>query len=338
MASTITASSIATGTSAPAASSVNSRPSPSRRGSSALSRSRSAPVSVSYRARNSCWVASAAAQQAERISALERSLAEERTRFAELEAALAQATARADEALAAVRKAEDAFGAERQRLEDALVAAVDAEKAAKQALSAEVASRAVAERGAKQMQAAIERFAREAGVAITVGGPGSEPAAAKVTTSTKALRERLNAELPRRLGDGLEFTLLAAGADVPVAMDEAVIVDAIGAFADSRRLSMLSGQATAEIALVSIDEGVGRIRGMSPGPYVLVALNVDGPGAQQGFPQQLFDNADPRAWREAKEDLQTARTAVVGAGGQVWLTREGASIMIAEFYLPREGR
>lgn len=286
--------------------------------------------------------ADAAARAAERDAIHASQVAEleaaHAARLVELETALAQATTRADEALAAVQSAGDAFGAERQRLEEALLAAVDAEKAAKQALSAEIASRAVAERGAKQMQAAIERFAREAGVAITVGGPGGAPAAPKLTTSTRALRERLNAELPRRLGDGVDFTLLAAGADVPVAVDEDAVVNAIGAFADSRRMSMLSGQATAEIAQVSIDEGVGRMRGMSPGPYVLVALNVDGPGAQQGFPQEIFDSADPRAWREVKEDLQTARMAVVGAGGQVWLTREGASIMIAEFYLPREGR
>jgi hypothetical protein len=51
----------------------------------------------------------------------------------------------------------------------------------------------------------------------------------------------------------------------------------------------------------------------------------------------VFDSADPRPWREVKDELQSARTAVVGAGGQVWLTREGASIMIVEFYLPREG-
>jgi hypothetical protein len=62
-----------------------------------------------------------------------------------------------------------------------------------------------------------------------------------------------------------------------------------------------------------------------------------GSGAQQGFPQEIFDSPDPSAWREVKEDVQAARTAIIGAGGQVWLTREGASIMIVEFYLPREG-
>ena len=61
------------------------------------------------------------------------------------------------------------------------------------------------------------------------------------------------------------------------------------------------------------------------------------PSDLQGFPPELFDSADPRAWREVKEDLQAARTAILGAGGQVWLSREGASIMIVEFYLPREG-
>ncbi len=100
---------------------------------------------------------------------------------------------------------------------------------------------------------------------------------------------------------------------------------------------MLSGQVTVEIAQVAIDEAVGRARGMSPGAYALVAMNIEGPGAQQGFPQEIFDSADPRAWRAVKEDLQAARTAILGAGGQVWLTREGASIMIVEFYLPREG-
>ena len=76
---------------------------------------------------------------------------------------------------------------------------------------------------------------------------------------------------------------------------------------------------------------------MSPGDYALVAMNIEGPGAQQGFPQELFDSADPRGWREVKDDLQAARNAILGAGGQVWLSREGASIMIVEFYLPREG-
>ena len=133
-----------------------------------------------------------------------------------------------------------------------------------------------------------------------------------MTTSTKALADRLNNELPRRLGDGLSLQLLAAGGDVPVAVDEAAVVNAIGAFADSRRVSMLSGQVTVEVAQVAIDEGVGRTRGMSPGGYALVAMNIEGPGAQQGFPQELFDSADPRAWREVKEDLQAARTAILG--------------------------
>jgi hypothetical protein len=159
----------------------------------------------------------------------------------------------------------------------------------------------------------------------------------KVTTTTKALTDRLNAALPRRLGDGLTLHLLSASADASVAIDESVAINAIGAFADSRRLSMLGGNVTVEVAEVTIDEGVGRARGMAPGRYALVVMNIDGSGAQQGFPQEAFDSADPRAWREVKEDVQAARTAIIGAGGQVWLTREGASIMIVEFYLPREG-
>ncbi len=297
-----------------------------------------------------------AAQKGAQLEALEQALADERnahagrlvdleanavtrlaelefahaTRFAGLETALAQATQRADEAQAAVQRAEDAFGAERRRLEDALLSAVDAERAAKQALSSEIASRTVAERGQRQMQQAIERLVREAGVAITGGGPAAS-ASLKSTTTTQALVDRLNSELPRRLGDGLTMQLLAAGADVPVAIEEGVAVSAIGAFADSRRLSMLGGQVTVEVAQVVIDDGVGRVRGMSPGAYALVAMSVEGPGAQQGFPQEIFDSADPRAWREVKDDLQAARTAIVGEGGQVWVTREGASIMSVEF-------
>jgi len=131
--------------------------------------------------------------------------------------------------------------------------------------------------------------------------------------------------------------MLSAGGDVPVGVDEAAVINAVGVFADSRRLSMLSGQVTVEIAQVAIDEAVGRARGMSPGGYALIAMNIEGPGAQQGFPPEVFDSADPRAWRAVKEELQAARTAILGAGGQVWLSREGASIMIVEFYLPREG-
>ena len=285
--------------------------------------------------------AAAAARTAERDAIHATQIAEleaaHATRMSELEAALAQATARADDALAAVQRADEAFGAERVRLEDALLTAVDAERAAKHALSTEIAARTVAERGQRQMQQAIERFAKEAGVSVTLGATIPAPAPAKVMTSTKALADRLNNELARRLGDGLSLQLLAAGGDVPVAVDETAIVNAIGTFADSRRVSMLSGQVTVEVAQVAIDEGVGRTRGMSPGSYALVAMNIEGPGAQQGFPQELFDSADPRGWREVKDDLQAARNAVLGAGGQVWLSREGASIMIVEFYLPREG-
>jgi PAS domain S-box-containing protein len=261
-------------------------------------------------------------------------------RITQLEEALAQAATRADEALAAIQRAEETFSAERQRLEDALVASVDAEKAAKQAMAAEIATRTVAERDKRQMQAAIERFAREAGVSITVGAGGgaAAPPPAKAVTSTKALADRLNAELGRRLGDGLPMSLLNSSADAKVTVDEQVAMGAIGAFADSRRVSMLSGQVTVEVAEVSVDDSVGKIRGMSPGGYALVVLNIDGPGAQQGFPQEVFESSDPRAWREVKDDLQAARAAIVAAGGQVWLSREGASIMIVEFYLPREAR
>ena len=283
--------------------------------------------------------AAAAARTAERDAIHATQIAEleaaHASRLVELEAAVTQASQRADDALAAVQRAEDAFGAERLRLEDALLMAVDGERAAKHALSTEIASRTVAERGQRQMQQAIERFAKEAGVTVSVGG--SAPAPMKVTTTTKALADRLNAELPRRLGDGLTLQLLAASADVSVAVDEGVAINAIGAFADSRRLSMLGGNVTVEVAEVTIDEGVGQARAMSPGRYALIALNIDGSGAQQGFPQEIFDSADPRAWREVKEDVQAARAAIIAAGGQVWLTREGSSIMIVEFYLPRGG-
>lgn len=279
-------------------------------------------------------VAELEAAHAAQIASLEASHA---ARLTELETALTGATGRADEALAAVQRADEAFGAERRRLEDALLAAVDAEKAAKAALSAEIASRAVAERSHRQMQAAIERFAKEAGVSVALGA-GAPPAPAKPTTSMRTLASKLGSELPRRLGDGLELRMLASSADGAIEADEATILSAVGAFADSRRVSMLSGQVTAEVAEVTIDEGVGQLRGMSPGAYALVALNIEGPGAQQGFPLEVFYSADPRPWREVKEELQEARAAVIAAGGQVWLTREGASIMIVEFYLPCEGQ
>ena len=278
-------------------------------------------------------VAELEAAHAAQIASLEASHA---ARLTELEAALTAATERADEALAAVQRADEAFGAERQRLEDALLAAVDAEKAAKHALSTEIASRTVAERSHRQMQAAIERFAKEAGVSVSIGG-GAPPPPARPATSMRALATKLGGELPRRLGDGLDLQMLASSADGTIEVEEETILSAVGAFADSRRASMLSGQVTAEVAEVTIDEGVGQLRGMSPGAYALVALNIEGPGAQQGFPQEVFDSADPRSWREVKQELQSARTAVVAAGGQVWLSREGASIMIVEFYLPRGG-
>ena len=165
-----------------------------------------------------------------------------------------------------------------------MLVAVDGERAAKHALSSEIANRTVAERGQRQMQQAIERFAKEAGVTINIGSAGAPPPPqAKVTTTTKALADRLNNELARRLGDGLSMQLLAAGGDISVAVDEAAVINAVGAFADSRRLSMLSGQVTVEIAQVAIDEAVGRTRGMSPGDYALLAMNIEGPGAQQGF-------------------------------------------------------
>lgn len=275
----------------------------------------------------------AEAAAAARIAEVEAAHA---VRLAELEAAAAQATERADDALAAIQRAEEAFTGERQRLEDALLAAVDAERSAKQALSTEIANRTLAERSHRQMQAAIERFAQEAGVTIAVGGAGAA-APARVATSTKALAARLNDELPGRLGDGLSLTMLASGADAKVAVDEQAVLGAIFAFADSRRLSMLSGQVTVEIAEVTVDDGVGHARGMSPGPYALIAMTIDGPGAQQGFAPEIFNSADPRGWRQMKEELQAARSAIVGAGGQIWVTHEGASVAILEFYLPREG-
>ena len=138
-------------------------------------------ANATYQAEREAAEAAAAARTAERDAIHARQIAELETahsaRLVELEAALAQATERADDALAAVQRAEDAFGAERQRLEDALLAAVDGERAAKHALSSEIANRTVAERGQRQMQQAIERFAKEAGVTINIGSAGA-PAAA----------------------------------------------------------------------------------------------------------------------------------------------------------------
>ena len=169
-------------------------------------------ANATYQAERESAEAAAAARTAERDAIHARQIAELETahaaRLVELEAALAQATERADDALAAVQRAEDAFGAERQRLEDALLAAVDGERAAKHALSTEIASRAVAERGQRQMQQAIERFAKEAGVTVNICNAGAAPPPpVKVTTSTKALADRLNNELPappgRRLVDAV---------------------------------------------------------------------------------------------------------------------------------------
>ena len=134
----------------------------------------SKPANAAYQAEREAAEAAAAAHTAERDAIHARQIAElesaHAARLAELEAALPQATERADDALAAVQRAEDAFGAERQRLEDALLAAVDGERAAKHALSSEIASRTVAERGQRQMQQAIERFAKEAGVTVNLTG------------------------------------------------------------------------------------------------------------------------------------------------------------------------
>ena len=222
-------------------------------------------------------------------------------------------------------------------LEEAVRAAAAAEQAAQKALCAETESRTEAERSYRQMQTAIARFVEEAGVSIRTGV--SVPSApATPATTIRGLASTLGTELPRRLGDWLELTMLATGADGTIAVDEPTILAAIGAFADSRRASMLSGQVTAEISDVTIDDAAGRQRGMSAGRYALVALHINGPGAQQGFPQTVFDSADPRAWGEAKEELQAARTSIVDAGGQVWLSPEGASIVIVEFYLPQDGR
>ena len=98
---------------------------------------------------------------------------------------------------------------------------------------------------------------------------------------------------------------------------------------------MLSGAVTVELAEVSIDDDVGMVRRLKPGPYVLIAMNFDGPGAQQGVPQDLFETADPGPWSEMREEVQAARAAVLGVNGQVWLAREGSSAMVLEFYLPR---
>lgn len=215
------------------------------------------------------------------------------------------------------------------QLAEARAAASEAERAAKQALAGEVASRTGAEQALKQLVAAFGRLATEAGQLAGGAAPRS------VMTTTKALASRLESELPRRLGDGLDFSMLPSRAGGAAAIEENAVMSAIGAFADSRRVSMLSGTVQVELADVGIDEGAGRARALTPGEYVLVVLTVDGPGAQQGFAPEIFDSSDPRVWREAREEVQMARTAILAAGGQVWLTREGASILIVEFYLPR---
>lgn len=265
------------------------------------------------------------AAHAARLSALEAELA---GRGSELEAALAEARARAEDAAAAVRSAEESWAAEKRKLEDALLSAVDGERTARSALAGEIAARTAVERAHQQLQQAIGRLA--GGV---VAAPGAAPALA--STTAKDLAGRLETELPRRLGDGLELSLLVATSEALIAMEESEIVNAIGTFADSRCTSMLSGQVTVELAEVAIDDGAGRARGLTPGDYVLVAMNVEGPGAQQGFPAEIFDTADPRGWRELRGELQAARATIFGAGGQVWLTKEGASILMIELYLPR---
>jgi PAS domain S-box-containing protein len=247
---------------------------------------------------------------------------------AELEAALAAARVAVEELTAERDRAGEERAAEVRRLEDALLAAVESERAARKALADEIAARTTAERAHRQLVDALGKLA---------GGTGVAASAAPVVTSTKTreVATKLESELTRRFGDGLEFSLLVASGDSTIALPEATVVDVLGAFADSRRVSMLSGRATVELADVDVDEGAGRARGLTPGAYVLAVMNVEGPGAQQGIAPEVFDNGDPRGWREMRAELQSARTTLIAGGGQIWVTREGASILILEFYLPR---
>ena len=282
------------------------------------------------------------AARAARVEALEVELADARTahaakvaefesghaaHLAELEAALAESRQMANDALAAAERADEAFSAERGRLEHALTDATVRERAAQAALAGAMEARTAAERGAQQLVAAIQNLAKQ-----TTGD--TAPVPVQASTQVRTLAERLESELPRRLGDGLALSLLVASPDSVIAAPERTVADAIGTFADGRRASMLSGQVTVELAEVLIDEGVGGQRGLAPGPYVLVAMTIEGPGAQQGFPEELFERADPGIWRKLRAEPQAARAAVVALNGQVWLSREGASIMIVEFYLP----
>jgi PAS domain S-box-containing protein len=291
----------------------------------------------SAQARTTAEAESSQAAQAARIAELESihamQIAEleagHTARMAETEATLSQASARADDALAAIQRAEEAFGAERQRLEESLEAALDAERAARDALSAESATRESAERSHRQLMQAMERFAIDAGLSTAAFGRAT---AARMTA--RALVDRLTAELPRRLGPDLPMSLLAANTDGAVLVDEQATIAAIGAFAESRR-EMAGGEVVVEFADVFIDEEVGRTRAMSPGAFLLVGMNVTGPGAHLGFPSDVFDTAESRGWREVAYGLDAARRTIVDAGGQVWLMREGGSLIV-EFYLPRE--
>ncbi len=246
----------------------------------------------------------------------------------ELEAALADARATIEGLTAERDRAADERSAEVRRLEDALLAAVESEKAARKALADEIAARTIAERAHRQLVDALGKLAGGGAVApLSV-----EPAP---LTKTRDVAATLETDLARRFGDGIEFSLLVASGDSTIALPADTIVDVLGAFADSRRVSMLSGRATVELADVDVDDGAGRARGLTPGAYVLAVMQVDGPGAQQGIAPEVFDSGDPRGWREMRGELQQARTALVGSGGQVWVSREGASILVLEFYLPR---
>lgn len=245
----------------------------------------------------------------------------------ELEEALAEARATVETLTAERDRAVEERSAEVRRLEDALLAAVEAEKAARKALADEIAARTAAERAHRQL---VEALGKLAGTVTTAA-----PAAPAAVVRTREIASTLETELTRRFGDGIEFSMLVASGDSTIALPAETIVGVLGAFADSRRLSMLSGRATLELADVDVDEGAGRARGLTPGAYVLAVMQVDGPGAQQGIAPEVFDNVDPRGWREMRNELQEARTTLVGSGGQIWVTREGASILVLEFYLPR---